>query len=722
MLKTRMNLNFNWQKWQSSEEELKCVPPELASRMLFDIFLINGFEYTLLDLQEKGLLRGPVHTSIGQESIAAATVAALSKSDQTNGTHRAHHHFLAKAMQYVLPSGWSPISENLPVEGEEVLQRTLAEIIGLAPGYCGGKGGSMHLRYAEAGFIGSNAVVGGGIPIATGAAFAEKYNATGNIVMTFLGDGASNQGTFHEACNLAAAFKLPIIYFIENNSYAEATRIETAAGFADLSVRAAAYGMDGYIVDGYDPLAIYEVVKQAKENILAGSGPCIIEGKTYRHYDHMGGQTGSEAGYRSREEEEEWLRRDAYRSFPIALIKAGILTETQIGHIKEMVKESLANATTFCLTTEEPRSVREELWPKPEMAYQGLRSDGHEWREIKFSEKEQFTSSKKVLYREAMADVITHWFEKSPNVVYIGEEVSSPGSILHSANEKFAEKYAAQIFNTPISEAGFVGLSCGAAMLGMRPIVEIMYSNFSLVAADQLFSQIAKTRYLYGNTVDLPIVVRNKVTLGFGYGEHHSMNPVGLYALFPGWRIVAPSNAFDYIGLFNSAMQSLDPVLIVEFKALYEQTFEIPDGDVDYFIPLGKANVVRAGQDVTVITYSAMVGRCEKLCADLAVEGISADLIDLRTVDLPGIDYDTIGESIQKTQAVVIVEEAAVSQGICKTIAANITERFFEHLKGPVACVTGADVNPVSQALESLTAIQDQDIYHTIISVVKQNV
>ena len=674
------------------------------------MLIVNEFENILLDLEKEGVIRGPIHASIGHEAIAAATIAALEKSDQINGTHRAHHLFLAKSMQYVLPDAWNPMEQDLPEPGLEVLRRTFAEIMGLAPGYCRGHGGSMHLRYGEAGFFGSNAVVGGGIPIATGVAFAQKYQKNHNLVISFLGDGATNQGTFHEACNLAAIWDLPIIFVIENNLYAEATTVEDACSVKDLSQRASAYGMDGYMVDGSDILAIYQLIKHIKAN----RKPCIIEAKTYRHYDHIGNLPGSAIGYRSQEEEQEWLGKDAISRFPDLLLEAEILTEGEISRIKDIAISSVAKALDFCLTDSTPRKIRPQLWPKPETVYDGLRSNGDEWQGITFREREQFTDWRNLLYTEAIAAAITHWFQKSQDVFLIGEEVGSPGSILHSANREFPQQYANQIFNTPISEAGFVGLSCGAAMSKLKPIIEIMYSNFSLVAADQLFAQIGKSRYLYGNTVDLPIVVRTKVTLGLGMGEHHSMNPVGLFALFPGWRILVPSNAFDYIGLFNSAMQSLDPVLIVEFKSLYEQEFPVPDADLDYFIPLGKARIAEIGEDITIITYGAMVGRCQDLANILANDGISVEIIDLRSLDLPGIDYETIGKSIKKTRAVVIVEEAASSQGICKTIAANITEKFFSCLQSPVTCITGKDVNPVSQALEALTTIQDREIKEAV--------
>jgi 2-oxoisovalerate dehydrogenase E1 component len=245
----------------------------------------------------------------------------------------------------------------------------------------------------------------------------------------------------------------------------------------------------------------------------------------------------------------------------------------------------------------------------------------------------------------------------------------------------------------------------------MRPVVEIMFPDFTLVAADQIFNQIAKARHMYGNTTDIPLVLRTRIAAGCGYGGQHSMDPVGLYALFGGWRIIAPSNAFDYIGLFNSAMQSLDPVLVIEHHTLYTQEFPIPRGDMGYFIELGKARVLAEGNDVTLITYGGIAHRMEKIIAELSGGGTSAEVIDLRTVDLPSLDFDTVGRSLKKTGVAVIVEEAPANLSIGAKIAAEITERFFDSLDAPVMRITSLDVPPsVSRVLEQASLIDDEKI------------
>ncbi len=721
MKKEQLSLHFNLYRWRSEDGEIASMDPCIFARILFHIFLINEFEHAVLKLKNDDCVWGPVHTSVGQEAIAAATAEALRSTDKFLATHRAHHQFLAKALNFVLPEAWNPVEKDLTKEAHEVVRRTLAEIMGLADGYCAGRGGSMHLRYPDAGFLGSNAIVGGGIPIATGAAFAEKFNKTGNVVVCFFGDGAVNQGSFHEACNLAALWELPVIFFLENNEYAVATSSDKACAVRPLSVRASSYGMDGHIVDGNDPVAIYNVVRHVAEAVRGGSGPSLIEAKCYRRYHHAGDQPGSAFKYRSKEEEELSRNKEVVDKFPGDLVDAGIITKESVTRLREMAARTVSSAVDACTIPGTPRKVLVKLYPSPESAANGFRSDGKEWNGITFSEREQFSSFEDIRYSDAIAAVTGRWLEKDPQTIVLGEEVANFGGGAYGATKGLPDKYPHRVLNTPISEAGFTGLGLGAAMVGMRPVIEIMFPDFALVAADQLFNQIGKARYMYGNTTNLPLVVRTRIAMGCGYGGQHSMDPVGLYALFPGWRIITPANAFDYVGMFNSAMQSLDPVLIMEHQSLYNVKSPAPSGDLDYFIELGKARTLATGSDVTIMTYSSMVPRCEDLLPKLAETDVSVDLIDLRTVDYPGIDYDTIGESLKKTGAAIIVEEACKSQSIGATIAKNIMKKFFDYLDCPVVCLTSLDVpSPVSRVLEAAVLIDDEEILQTTIAVARR--
>jgi 2-oxoisovalerate dehydrogenase E1 component len=235
-----------------------------------------------------------------------------------------------------------------------------------------------------------------------------------------------------------------------------------------------------------------------------------------------------------------------------------------------------------------------------------------------------------------------------------------------------------------------------------------MYPDFALVAADQLFNQIGKHRYMYGDRSELPIVARTRVGIGSGYGAQHSMEPAALYALFPGWRIVAPSNPFDYIGLFNTAFASRDPVLVIEHQALYPTEGEVPD-DRDFCVPFGSARVARAGTDISVVAYSRMTAIALEAAEKLAAEGVSAEVIDLRSVDYASVDYGTIGASVRKTGRLLIAEEGLLPGGIGAQLAYEVQRRFFDFLDAEIARLGGEAVPmPVSSALERL-AVPDAD-------------
>jgi len=711
MIKNEMSYHFKGIKWESEKNDIKSIDKQILARILFDIYVINEFETAVLKLKNDDCVWGPVHTSIGQEAIAAASVAALRISDKFFGTHRSHHQFLSKLLQFYVPGTWNPVVDKLPDQAETVIRRTLAEIMGLADGYCGGRGGSMHLRDKRAGFLGSNAIVAGGMPLATGAAFAEKQNNTSNVVVCFFGDGAINQGAFHESCNLAGIWKLPVIFFLENNEYAVATKIDHSCAVSELSVRAASYGMDAHIVDGNDPIAIYRLMTSITENIRKNSKPCFVEAKCYRRYHHAGDQPGSVFKYRTKEEEDSRMKKEVVANFPEELLKQAIFTKKETDHAREMACQAVQKAVDYYTEGTVGRKIKAGSFPLPGSASVGVRSDGSEFNDIKFSETEDFSVFKEIRYSDSISAATGRWLEKDKGTFVLGEEVANFGGGAYGATKGLPELYPDRVLNTPISEAGFTGLGLGAAMSGMRPVIEIMFPDFSLVAADQIFNQIAKARHMYGNTTDIPLVLRTRIAVGCGYGGQHSMDPVGLYALFSGWRMVAPSNAFDYIGLFNTAMLSNDPVVMIEHHLLYTLKFLVPENDLDYYIPFGKARIISAGDEITLITYGAMAYRCGRLISDFNKKGISVEIIDLRTIDLPGLDFETLGESLKKTGAAIVVEEAPLNLSIGAKIAAELTERYFDYLDSPITRLTSLDVpNSVSRVLEKAAMLDDETI------------
>jgi 2-oxoisovalerate dehydrogenase E1 component len=672
-------------------------------RMLFLVQLIRQFEERLLELKDADLVHGPVHSSIGQEANAAAAAVVLDKADLVGSTHRAHGHFLAKAVLYYAPDDFNPAAHGLTEDMQRAVNKTLAEIMGLKSGWCSGRGGSMHLSDPTSGNIGSNGIVGGGIPLATGAAWAEKLSDGSRVVVTFFGDGAINQGCFHEVANMASLWDLPIVYFVENNLYAVATSTCTSSSCINLGLRSLSYGIDSLIVDGMDPVAVYCALQRVVADIQAESRPFLIESETYRFYHHAGHLAGSPFGYRSQSEETRWQDKDPLQGYAGRLVEQKLLSGTQQADMLAKAKAAVEEAVGFCTAkTNGNRFIPDSNWPPVQDLVRDVRCEDDVFADVQFVEKEDFDQFSEMSYVGAIAAATLHNMQQDDRVFVLGEEVANLRGGVYRATQGIKEVFPERLINTPISECGFVGMAGGAAMAGLRPVVEIMYPDFALVACDQLFNQIGKLRHMYGGQVSFPLVARTRVAMGQGYGGQHSMNPAGLFSLFSGWRVVAPSNAFDCIGLFNTAVRCNDPVLIIEHADLYGQRSSVPADMLDYFVAYGKAKVVRSGADLTVLTYLTGVNDALAAAEDLAGEGLDAEVVDLRTLDYSGLDIATIGRSVEKTGLVLILEQVPRSMGIASRISDEIQQRFYDYLDAPIEKITAPDVPlPVSRALET---------------------
>ncbi len=684
------------------------LDPALLKRMLFEVHVIRDFETKLLYLKDQGLIHGPVHSSIGQEGAAVGSISALEKTDIIGSTHRGHHHFLAKAFSAHLPA-YDP-TMKAPEGIGAILKKTMAEIMGLKQGYCRGRGGSMHLGDKSAGCLGTNAIVAGGVPILTGAAWAQKMDSNGGVSVSFLGDGAMNQGAVHEVMNMAVLWKLPVVYFLENNLYAVATHVKESSSLENLGQRGLGYGMECMIVDGMDPVTVYLAMRKAREIALGGL-PVLIEAKTYRYKHQAQSLPGSAFGYRTKGEEAEWLKLDPDARFPESLIESGVLTKKEDAALRAMSASLVEEAASSLVKNEDGRLfIPKELFPGREEFGTGVKSDGKEFAGCRYSEPEDYSSKRRRTYIDVVPEVMLARMDEDKSAVVIGEEVGHMKGGAYLATKGLFLKHRERVIDTPISENGFIGMSLGLALFGKRPVVEIMFPDFGLVAADQLFNQIGKCRYMYGNQFDVPLILRTRVAVGTGYGAQHCMEPAALFGLFVGWRIVAPSNPFDYVGLFNTAYRSLDPVLVIEHQALYPTEGDVPD-DRNYLIPFGKARIARKGDDVTIVSYSRMTIRSLEAAELLAREGIEAEVVDLRTVDYEGIDYGTMGESLRKTGKLLIVEEGTFMGGLGAQIADEVQRRFFDYLDGEIGRCAGVNVPmPVSKPLEDAAVPSAEEI------------
>ena len=315
----------------------------LFRAMYANMLRIRRFEEEVFEFYKCGKMPGLAHLYIGEEAVATGACAVLRPDDYVSSTHRGHGHLIARGAD---------------------LRKMMAEILGRRDGYCHGKGGSMHIMDMSLGILGANGIVGGGIPIATGAAYSCKYRGTDQVVLCFFGDGASNEGTFHESLNMASAWDLPVVYIIENNLYGITVNINRVTREHDLSKRAAAYGIDGYSVDGNDVIAVYHAVEKAVENARAGKGPSLIECRTYRQHGHNGNDNGA---YRAEGELEYWLNRD-----PILLFEQQeYLDPAEREEIRKQTEEEIRDACEFALNSPEPA---------PETLMEGIFFEGGEHR------------------------------------------------------------------------------------------------------------------------------------------------------------------------------------------------------------------------------------------------------------------------------------------------------------------------------------------------------
>ena len=703
-----------WIQVQATQEDWESADPALLGTMLGQLHLIRAFEETVLELAGEGLVHGPAHSSIGQEGGAVGSAVGLRSSDAVNGSHRGHHQFLAKALGYVAPDGLD-LQQLVTPDISTVLDKTLAEILGLARGFCKGRGGSMHLQWHDAGALGTNAIVGGGVPLAAGNAFAQKRAGTSDLTVTYFGDGAVNIGSVLESMNLTSAWDIPLIFFIENNLYAVSTTVEEATGESRLSGRGVGFAIPSFRVDGMDPLSVYLTMQKAEEYVRAGNGPAVIEAEVYRFFHQNGAFPGSAFGYRSKEEEESWRARDPLTMMADQMKSLGLINDEIVASVHQQAQEAMS-VVAATLVEQDPdgkpgvRRIRPDLWPEASFVDVGVRGYLSELSGARTQERSDYTGELiEVRFVDAVADVMDRNMSADDRILVLGEDIHRLKGGTNGATKGLAEKFPDRILGTPISENAFTGLGGGLALDGRyRPVVEFMYPDFMWVAADQVFNQIGKARHMFGGESAVPLVLRTKVAMGSGYGSQHLMDPAGIFATAPGWRIMAASNPYDYVGMMNAALACDDPVVMIEHVDLYMTKGEIPAEGLDYQIPYGKASLVREGSEMTVLTYMSMVNHTREA---LESTGIDADLVDLRFLDRASLDWDTVGESIRKTNNVLIVEQGAVGTSYGGWLADEIQRRFFDYLDQPVQRVTGSEASPsISKVLERAAIAQTAEV------------
>ncbi len=715
-----------------------------ALDLLDDMLAIRELEEMIVRLRSGGYdplpgydYRGPTHVSIGQEATPVGACAALRADDHITSSHRGHGDAIAKGFAAVramsgerlrLRAPWSKAAahEDLLADAlEEHVYRTIAELFGKEEGYCRGRGGGMHIGDFSTRHLGANAIVGGSVPIATGAAMGLRYRGSDRVVCCFAGDGAYANGVVLESLNWAAqdqwtnhlagdlAGGLPVIYLIVNNHYGMTHRTEgEVMGVDHLARRGAGFARDNMhaeVVNGMDVLAVRDAVMRAAITCREGRGPVLIEASTYRYYGHSLSDPRSE--YRTRDEEAAWRAIDPIARLEAQLVEAGVADEAAIAEMEKRARERNARAAVRAAhaTDPDPADVIKYL-------YTDTSADVVPAEEAAVTPLAAPPVAKRVegaiTYRDALREAIVEEMLRDRRVVVYGEDVAEYGGAFKLTKGLLETFGRERVFNTPISEACICGTAVGAAMVGLRPVVELMYMDFALMASDQIANQAGKWHYMSGAQTDVPLVIRASVGAGKGYGGQHSQSLESVFTHIPGMYVVYPATPADAKGLLKSAIRTNNPVLFVESQGLYGTRGRIPEGD--HLVPLGAARVARSGNDATIVAWGPAVidalAAAERLQSE---RGIETEVIDLRS--LVPLDMETVLASVRKTGRCVVASQAVLIGSFVNEIVARIQLEAFDYLDGPIGRIGAANgISPQAEGLEKAFLPTAGDIYAAV--------
>jgi 2-oxoisovalerate dehydrogenase E1 component len=713
-----------------------------ALELLDDMLAIREVEEMIVRLRSGGYdplpgydYRGPTHVSIGQEASPVGACSMLRIDDNVTSSHRGHGDAVAKGFSAIRRMSDAELRARVPGSSgggreelleaalEEHVYRVIAELFGKEEGYSAGRGGGMHIGDFSTGNLGANAIVGGSVPIATGAAMAHRYEHADRVVCCFAGDGAYANGVVLESLNWAAqaqwtnhlagddAHGLPIIYFIQNNHYGMTHHTdEEVMGVRHLARRAAGFAennMHAEVVDGMDVLAVRDAVRRAAALCRAGQGPVLIEASTYRYYGHSLSDPRNE--YRTREEEAAWRAVDAIERLKGQIVEAGVADEAAIAAVETNVRERNARAAVRAslATDPDPADVLRYLYTDTaaDVVPAGY-GDVVSYAPVPESKRGADGS---ITYRDALREALAEEMARDRRVIFYGEDVADYGGAFKLTKGLLESFGRARVFNTPISEAAICGTAVGAAIVGLRPVVELMYMDFALMSSDQIANQAAKWHYMSGAQVEVPLVIRASVGAGKGYGGQHSQSLESLFTHIPGIYVVYPANPADAKGLLKSAIRTNNPVLFVESQGLYPAKGVVPDGE--HLVPIGVASVVREGSDLTLVGWGPAVpdllAAADRLAAD---DAVSAEVVDLRS--LVPLDMDTVLASVRKTGRCVVASQAVLTGSFVNEVVARIQLEAFDYLDAPVARIGAQNgISPQAESLERAFLPNADDVY-----------
>jgi pyruvate/2-oxoglutarate/acetoin dehydrogenase E1 component/TPP-dependent pyruvate/acetoin dehydrogenase alpha subunit len=599
----------------------------------------------------------------GQEAMSAGAALALADSDQLVTTYRGLGDLVAKGID---------------------LTGYFAEMLGRRTGLSKGKAGAMGIFDPEHGIACTTGIVGAGPLIANGIALAAARKGTGQVVLVSFGDGATSIGYVHEAMNMAALWSLPVVFFCQNNAWAECTPVAGYTRSARLSDRAAGYEMVGVTVDGTDPQAVYCAVAEAVERARSGEGPSFVEAVAYRLQGHY---FGDQMSYADPDELAAKRADPPFARYRERIIDGGLATEAELDRIDADLVAEIDAAF---------ESARDAKPPDADELTRDVFALGGTELSAPSGERESLPGgdTEELGLVQAIHRTLDRAMGADDSIVLLGEDIADPSGGMFKITAGLSTKYGVdRVLDTPIAESSIIGAAIGASLGGLRPVAELMFMDFLGVAMDQIANHAAKVRYLSGGRKSAPLVIRAMV--GMSAGPQHSQAFEAWAMHTPGIKVVWPSTAADAVGLLNACLTDDDPCLFIESMKLYYGGGKGPVPTCDYVIPLGRADIKLEGVDVTICTYGTLVHAALAAADQLAAEGISIEVVDLRT--LVPLDLATVFDSVRKTRRLVVAHEAVGFCGPGAEVAAAVGTELFGVLAAPIQRVAGT-YTPVPRA------------------------
>ena len=637
----------------------KKLTDQQALSLYKDLLLPRRIEERMLNLLRQNKI-SKWFSGMGQEAIAVGVAEALDDEDWLLPMHRNLGLFTTRGVD---------------------LYKLFCQWLGKADGFTGGRDRSFHFGIPEQRITGMISHLAATMPIADGLALASKLRGSNYVACSFCGDGATSEGEFHEALNLAAVWELPVIFMIENNGYGLSTPTSEQYACEDLVDRAQGYGMRGVKIDGNDIFEVMDAVTQAKEHALEGE-PTLIEAKTFRMRGH---EEASGTFYVPDEKFEKWEEKDPIDRFKRWLKEKEFVSgDKELASIEEEVDKSFESQLERALKAEDPvfdRQKEEQRLFAP-VTYSATNPTNNSSSEKRFVDAIQFS--------------LKQAFEEDEDFIIMGQDIAEYGGVF-KITEGFVEQFGKdRVRNTPIIEAGALGCGVGLALEGFKAVVEMQFADFISCGFNQIINNISKGQYRWMPPLNLTI--RAPHGAGVGAGPYHSQSPEGWFMQHPGLKIVVPSTVEDAQNLLYSSLHDPNPVLFFEHKKLYRSIREVTP---DQCTPeeLGKAKVRREGSDATIITYGMGVHWAQEIANEYAENGTDLEIVDLRC--LAPLDLETVKQSVAKTNKVLLLQEPSTTLGPMSELSSLITEECFEQLDAPVMRCSSLDIPvPFSPELE----------------------